>query len=101
MYSTIHNPEIILLIEKLKRKYYLNQKEIICLGIIAQHTSIIATEFAKQIQSKDDKQIKSWLGNLLKYQIVLTKGKTKGLAILSKPGNFERIYTRKNRFIKH
>lgn len=85
VYSTIQNPEIILLIEKLKQKYYLNQKEIICLGIIAQHKSIIATEFAKQIQSKDDKQIKSWLGNLLKYQIVLTKGKTKGLQYYLNP----------------
>lgn len=85
IFNAIKNPEIILLIERLKQKFYLNQKEIICLGIIAQHKSIIATEFAKQIQSKDDKQIKNWLGNLLKYKIVLTKGKTKGMQYYLNP----------------
>lgn len=78
VYNSIKNPEIISVIDKLKEKYFLNQKEVICLGIILQHKAIIATEFAKQIQSKDDKQIKNWLGRLVDYQIVLTKGKTKG-----------------------
>ncbi|GAB4452913.1 MAG: ATP-binding protein [Bacteroidales bacterium] len=85
VYNTIQNHEIIFLIEKLKKQYHLNQKEIICLGIIAQHKSIIATEFARQIQSNDDKQIKNWLGNLLKYNIVLTKGRTKGMQYYLNP----------------
>lgn len=78
VFNTFKNEGIIHLIEKIKLRYQLNQKEIICLGIIAQNKSIIATEFARQIQSKDDKQIKNWLGKLLTYRIVLTKGKTKG-----------------------
>jgi len=78
VYKQITNTDIISIIEKLKTEYQLNQKEIICLGIIAQHKSIIATEFSKQIQTKDDKQIKNWLGRLLEFKIVLTKGKTKG-----------------------
>lgn len=78
VYKQITNTDIISIIEKLKTVYQLNQKEIICLGIIAQHKSIIATEFSKQIQTKDDKQIKNWLGRLLEFKIVLTKGKTKG-----------------------
>lgn len=78
VFNTLKNEETINLIEKIKRTYHLNQKEIICLGIIAQSGSIIATEFARQIQSKDDKQIKNWLGKLLTLKIVLTKGRTKG-----------------------
>lgn len=78
VYKHITNSEVISLIEKLKNEYQLNQKEIICLGIIAQQKSIIATEFSKQIQSNNDKQIKNWLGRLLEFEIVLTKGKTKG-----------------------
>ncbi|PIS30350.1 MAG: transcriptional regulator [Candidatus Marinimicrobia bacterium CG08_land_8_20_14_0_20_45_22] len=78
IYKQIKNPEVISLVEKLKSQYYLSQKEIICLGIIAQHRSIIATEFSKQIQSSNDKQIKNWLGKLLGSKIILTKGKTKG-----------------------
>lgn len=85
VYNAIKSPEIIQLIEKVKSTYQLNQKEIICLGIIAQHKSIIATEFSKKIQSKDDKQIKNWLGNLLKSKIVQTKGKTKGMRYFINP----------------
>ncbi len=85
LYNSIKNPEIIPLIEKIKSTFQLNQREIICLGIIAQHKSIIATEFSKKIQSNDDKQIKSWLGNLLRYNIIQTKGKTKGLRYFINP----------------
>ncbi|MGQ9801819.1 MAG: ATP-binding protein [Candidatus Saccharicenans sp.] len=83
--NTIKSEEVIHLIEKLKGDYQLPQREVICLEIIAQHKSIIATEFAKQIQSKDDKQIRSWLGSLLKNRIVLTKGKTKGMRYYINP----------------
>lgn len=85
VYNTIKNIDIITFIEKVKQQYRLNQKEIICLGIIAQYKSIIATEFSKQIQSENDKQIKNWLGNLLKYKIILTKGRTKGLQYYVNP----------------
>ena len=85
IYNQIKDPNIILLIDNIKQRYQLNQKEIICLGIIAQHKNIIATEFARQIQSKDDKQIKHWLGNLLSYEIVLTKGRTKGMQYYLNP----------------
>ncbi|HOR83046.1 MAG TPA: ATP-binding protein [Bacteroidales bacterium] len=85
IFNKIKNVETIQLIEKIKQTYKLNQKEIICLGIIAQSKSIIATEFAKQIQSQDDKQIKNWLGNLLRYKIVQTKGKTKGMQYYINP----------------
>ncbi|NWG27037.1 MAG: putative DNA binding domain-containing protein [Ignavibacteriaceae bacterium] len=78
IYKQITSVDVITLVEKIKNQYQLNQKEIICLGIIAQYKSIIATEFSKQIQSNNDKQIKYWLGRLLEYEIVLTKGKTKG-----------------------
>lgn len=83
--NNIKSIEIIHLIEKIKNHFNLNQKEIICLGIIAQNKAIIATEFAHQIQAKDDKQIKNWLGNLLKYNIVHKKGKTKGTTYLINP----------------
>lgn len=83
--NNIKSTDVIHLIEKIKSHYNLNQKEIICLGIIAQNKTIIATEFARKIQAKDDKQIKNWLGNLLKYDIVFTKGKTKGTTYFINP----------------
>lgn len=84
-YNTVQNKEIISFIEKVKQKYQLNQKEIICLGIVAQYKSIIATEFSKVIQSTDNKQIRNWLCKLLDYKIVLTRGKTKGLKYFINP----------------
>ncbi len=74
----IKNPETLKLVEKIKSSHLLNQKEIICLGIIAQNTSILATEFTRMLQISDDKTLRNWLGKLLKYKIVLTRGRTKG-----------------------
>jgi ATP-dependent DNA helicase RecG len=85
IFNTVKNPEIISLIEKIKQQFSLNQREIICLGIIAQNKNIIATEFARQLQSKDDRQIKNWLGNLLRHEIILTKGRTKGVKYFLNP----------------
>lgn len=85
VYNAIKSPEIIKLIKNINEKYQLNQKEMICLGIVAQHGNIIATEFSTKIQSKDDKQIKNWLGKLLNYMILLTKGRTKGMQYFINP----------------
>lgn len=85
VYNVIKDSNIVLLIEKIKQHYNLNQKEIICLGIIFLNKNIIATEFSRKIQSNDDKQIKNWLGRLIKYNIVLTAGKTKGLRYFVNP----------------
>jgi ATP-dependent DNA helicase RecG len=79
VYNSVKDPQIISLINKLKEFYALNQKEIICLGLIIQHKTILATEFTKLIQTHDDKQLKNWLGSLIKKQIVFKKGKTKGM----------------------
>jgi len=85
IFNIIKNEDIILLIDKLKKNYNISQKEVICFGIIAQNQSISASEFNKLIQSKDDKQIKNWLGNLLNEKIILTKGKTKGTIYIVNP----------------
>ena len=85
LYNQIKRPDIINLIENLKKQFHLTQKEIICLGIIAQYQSILATEFSRLIQSQNDKQIKNWLGSLLVYQIIKTKGRTKGTEYFVNP----------------
>ncbi|PKQ68346.1 ATP-binding protein [Raineya orbicola] len=78
LYKQIKSVDIIRFLEEVKKRFYLTQKEIICLGIIVQHQAILATEFARIIQSTNDKQIKNWLGNLLDYEVVKTRGRTKG-----------------------
>jgi len=78
IFNQIKSKEIINFIEEIKKQVQLSQKEIICLGIIAQHQSITAVDFSHLIQSQNDKQIKNWLGRLLELEIIKTKGKTKG-----------------------
>jgi ATP-dependent DNA helicase RecG len=85
LHKQIKSIDTIQFVEEIKKQFSLNQKEIICLGIIAQHQSILATEFSKIIQSNDDKQIKNWLGKLPEYKIVKTRGRTKGTEYYIEP----------------
>lgn len=85
LFKGIKNPDIIKLINEVNYTYLLSQKEIISLGIIMQSESILATEFTKMIQVKDDKQLKHWLGKLLKHAIIKKKGKTKGTEYFVNP----------------
>ncbi|MEW6006038.1 MAG: ATP-binding protein [Stygiobacter sp.] len=52
VYNTIKNRDVISLIERVKNHYQLNQREVICLGIIALNKQIIATEFSKKFKVK-------------------------------------------------
>lgn len=83
--NRVANPELIALIENIRSEYQLSSKETICLGIIAQNKSLLATEFANLIQAQGDKQLKSWLGKLLKLEIILSKGRTKGTEYFLNP----------------
>jgi len=85
LFKGIKNPDIIKLINEIDSTYLLSQKEIICLGIIMQYESILATEFTKMIQVKDDKQLQYWLGKLLTHGIIKKKGKTKGTEYFVNP----------------
>lgn len=85
IFNQIKRPAIVHFIEEVKKQIPLNQKEIICLGIIAQHELILATEFARLIQSQNDRQIKNWVGKLMDYNIVSSKGRTKGTQYFINP----------------
>jgi ATP-dependent DNA helicase RecG len=78
--SEIMKPEIIRLIQVADESYQLKQREKICLGLIAQHTTLSAVEFSKILNFQDHPNaIRDWLGKLPEYGLVKSKGKTKGL----------------------
>lgn len=52
----------------------LKQKQIICLGLIAQHESISATNLIQILNLKDRGALSPWLDPLVKYGIVHTVG---------------------------
>ena len=81
----IAKPEIVSFINRMNEQYQLRQKELICLGLIAQHTSLSSLEFSKALELPGQQAIKDWLGRLPDLDIVKTSGKTKGTAYYVNP----------------
>lgn len=75
----VSKPEIINLINRANEEFQLNTKELISLGLIAQHTSLSAIEFSKELNLPDRANVVSnWLGRLTELGLIISKGKTKG-----------------------
>jgi ATP-dependent DNA helicase RecG len=81
----ITRDEVIKLVSRANEEYQLRQKEIICLGLIAQHTTLSAIEFSKNLSLKQPNAIRDWLGRLIDLGLVKTKGKTKGVEYYLNP----------------
>jgi ATP-dependent DNA helicase RecG len=78
LYKRIINNEIIKLTEKINKEFQLTQKEQIILGIIAQRNTLSAIEISRILGLPDNLSVSNWIGKLIKYNIVKSKGKTKG-----------------------
>ncbi len=88
----ISKPEIVSLINRANAEFMLNSKELISLGLIAQHNSISAVEFSKVLNLPDTPNvINNWLGKLTELQLVISKGKTKGTEYLINPEFLKKI----------
>jgi ATP-dependent DNA helicase RecG len=77
--------EIISFLDRINAEYPLNQKEIICLSLIAQHNSLSALELTKLLGLTEQSSIRNWLGRLPEYNLVTARGKTKGTEYLVNP----------------
>ncbi len=81
----ITRDEVVKLVSRANEEFQLRQKEIICLGLIAQHTALSAIEFSKILNLKQSNAIRDWLGRLIDLDLVKTKGKTKGVEYYLNP----------------
>lgn len=81
----IANKQVIQFMETVHKEFQLNQKELISLGLIAQHTALTSTEFANTLGLNFDEKIQDWLGNLIKLKLIKTKGRTKGMTYFIEP----------------
>lgn len=81
----ILNPLIIDFIDKADQTFHLRQKEKISLGLIAQHESLTALQLVHLLELKDATELHSWLNRLISWEIVRTKGKTKGMMYFIDP----------------
>ncbi|KAA6343508.1 hypothetical protein EZS27_008797, partial [termite gut metagenome] len=71
------NKEIVLLMDKATNEFSLKQKEIITLGLLAQQP-YSATGLSKILNQGEQQSLRSWLGNLLEYDLVVKSGEGKG-----------------------
>lgn len=74
----ILNPLIIDFIDKADQNFQLRQKEKICLGLIAQHESLTAIQLTKFLELRGSGELSPWLDRLIGWEIVNSRGKTKG-----------------------
>jgi ATP-dependent DNA helicase RecG len=74
----ILNPLIIDFIDKADQTFQLRQKEKICLGLIAQHESLTAIQLTKFLELRSSGELSPWLDRLIGWEIVNSRGKTKG-----------------------
>jgi ATP-dependent DNA helicase RecG len=82
----ISKTEIVSIINRANAEFALNSKELISLGLIAQHNSISAIQFSKELNLPDTPNVVSnWLGRLTELELVVSKGKTKATEYLVNP----------------
>lgn len=81
----IVNKNVINFMDKVQREFQLSSKEWISLGLIAQHNSLTALEFADKLELNQPNNIRDWLGNLMDMKLVQSKGRTKGTVYFVSP----------------
>ena len=74
----ITHPEVIDLIAKADASHQLWPRERTTLGLIAQHEALTAIQLTKALALKNADALQPWLGRLLDFGLVLTRGRTKG-----------------------
>lgn len=74
----IVSKEVVRLMNRANQEYHLRQKEIISLGLIAQRGSLSALEISGILNQSDEPGLRNWLGRLMEFNLVISKGKTKG-----------------------
>jgi ATP-dependent DNA helicase RecG len=82
--------EVISFLNRINAEYSLNQKETICLSLIAQHNSLSALELTKLLGLTEKSSIKNWLGRLPEYYLVNTRGKTRGIEYFVNPETLQK-----------
>ncbi len=73
----ILNPEIIDLVGKVDQTYAPTQRELITLGLLAQHEAMRASDLAAALELANADALEDWLGQLRAWGVVSSRGRTK------------------------
>ena len=78
LYKNIISKEALRVVQKASEEFLLKQRELITLGLIAQHGDISTVDLSDILNISKPHGLKYWLGRLSELELVLSKGKTKG-----------------------
>jgi len=87
----ISKNEVVSFINRVNEEFQLRQRETICLGLIAQHTTLSALEFSNVLNLPQQNAIRDWLGRLPELDIIRSKGKTKGVEYFVNPELLQKV----------
>lgn len=85
VFKRIIRNEVVTLVDRINNEFHLRQKEIICLGLIAQNNALSATEFSKLLALPEQNGIRDWLGRLTDFGVIQSQGRTKGVEYFVAP----------------
>ena len=83
--------EIVDFMVKVHQTFYPTQKELIALGLIAQHEALTAIELVQHLELKNSDELQSWLGRLRKWSLIRTRGQTKATEYFVEPDVLRRL----------
>ena len=84
-------PEIVDFMAKVDQAFQPTQKELIALGLIAQHEAVTAMDLEQALSLRSADELKTWLGHLRDWGLVSTRGRTKGMEYLVEPQVLRRL----------
>ncbi len=76
--SRILKTETLRFMERVNDRYELRQRELIALGLLAQHESLSSLEFSKLLELEDrPERLRDWVGRLMDWSLVTATGRTR------------------------
>ncbi|MCZ8196175.1 MAG: putative DNA binding domain-containing protein [Flavobacterium sp.] len=70
--------EVLRLMDKASKELQLRQRELITLGLIAQNDGVSAIDLSAILNVIKQNGLQNWIGRLVDFGLILSKGKTKG-----------------------
>jgi ATP-dependent DNA helicase RecG len=87
----IIKPEVIDFMAKADQTFQPTQKELIALGVIAQHESLRAVELVKALSLHTVEELRHWIDRLKVWGLVSSRGRTKATEYYVKPEVLRRL----------
>ncbi|MFO7820577.1 MAG: ATP-binding protein [Lentisphaeria bacterium] len=76
--SRILKTETLRFMEQVNDRYELRQRELIALGLLAQHESLSSLDFTRLLELEDgSERLRDWIGRLMEWGLVTATGRTR------------------------